>query len=98
MSNSSPFRRTDPGGPAAPPSGFFRRFRLILHRSTGTALPAVVRAVRDVTRFAEAEATTRMWDAYHRGRAVVLTTYYERAEYLAERFAAKGLTATVEPE
>ena len=98
MFNSRSFRRfgADPSASRTP--GFHRRYKLILHDSGGTALMAVVRAVRDVTRFAEAEAMARMWDAHHRGRSVVLTTHYERAEFLAERFKERGLTVTLEPE
>jgi hypothetical protein len=39
-----------------------------------------------------------MWVAYYRGRAVVLTTHLERAEFLAERFAELGLQTSLEPE
>lgn len=92
MSAPVPFRRS---GPVVTP-GFILRYHLVLHRSPGVPLPAVVRAVRQVTRFAEAEALTRMWDAHHRGRAVVVTTYLERAEFLAERLAEWGLRVGLE--
>lgn len=82
-------------GPVVTP-GFILRYDLVLHRSPDVPLPAVVRAVRRVTRFAEAEALARMWDAHHRGRAVVLTTYLERAEFLAERLAECGLKVSLE--
>jgi ATP-dependent Clp protease adaptor protein ClpS len=97
MSSSDPFRSAD-GNPAEFHSpGFIRRYRLILHRTADSALLAVVRAVQDLTRFAEAEAMARMWDVQNLGRAVVLTTYFERAEFLVERFAERGLNATLEP-
>jgi ATP-dependent Clp protease adapter protein ClpS len=96
MSNSRPTRRPDASEASASP-GFFKRYQLILHKTADAALLAVVRAVRDVTRFAEAEAMARMWDAHHRGQAVVLTTYRERAEFLAERFTERGFRVTVEP-
>ena len=76
--------------------GFILKYHLVLHRSPGVRLPDVVRAVRQVTRFAEAEALARMWDAHLRGRAVVLTTYLERAEFLAERLASSGLNVGLE--
>ena len=97
MSMSHPSRRFDTDRPVISSPGFIRRYRLILHRTADSALLAVVRAVRDLTRFAEAEAMSRMWDVQHRGQAVVLTTHYERAEFLAERFAERGLSASVEP-
>jgi ATP-dependent Clp protease adaptor protein ClpS len=97
MSKSHPSRRFDTGGPVTTSPGFIRRYKLILHRTADAALMAVVRAVRELTRFAEAEAMTRMWDVYHRGHAVVLTTHYERAEFLAERFAERGMSVSLEP-
>lgn len=74
-----------------------RQYNVILHRAVDKALLFVVRAVREVTHFAEAEAMTRMWDAHHRGRVVVLTTHLERAELFVEQFAERGLSATLEP-
>lgn len=73
-----------------------RQYHLILHRPTDVPLPGVVRAVRELTHFAEAEATARMWDAHHAGRAVVLATHLERAELYVEQFAARGLRVTLE--
>lgn len=96
MSMPQPSRRPAES-PAAATSGFIRRYKLILHHTADAALLVVARAVRDLTRFAEAEAMARMWDAHHRGKAVVLTTHYERAEFLAERFAERGFRMTVEP-
>ena len=92
MSAPYPFRRS---GPVLSP-GFIRHYHLILHRSPDVPLLAVVRAVRRVTRFAEAEAMARMWDAQHRGRAVVVTTYLERAEFLAELLAEGGIRVSLE--
>ena len=73
------------------------RYRVILHRSTGTDLPSVVRAVRQLTRYGDAEATHRMWEAYHCGSSTVFVTHLERAELLNEQFAAFGLTTSLEP-
>ena len=53
--------------------------------------------LRKLTRFGEAEAETRMWEAYHRGRAIVLVTHFERAELYVEQFAENGLVASIEP-
>ena len=66
-------------------------------RPADRGLKAVVQAVVDLTRFATAEAEFRMWEAYHRGRAVVLITHLERAELYVEQFAARGLPASIEP-
>lgn len=59
---------------------------------------SVARVVMEVTRFGPAEAEFRMWEAYHRGRAVVLVTHLERAELYVEQFTARGLLVTIEPE
>lgn len=92
MSAPSPSRRS---APAVSP-GFIRTYHLVMHRSPGVPLHDVVRAVRRVTRFAEAEAMARMWDAHHRGRAVVTTTYLERAEFLADLLSAGGIRVSLE--
>jgi len=91
---SAPFssHRSDP----AVSPGLIRTYHLLLHRSPDVPLHDVVRAVRRVTRFAEAEAMSRMWDAHNYGRAVVVTTYLERAEFLAELFTAEGIHVTLE--
>ena len=84
-----------PTRPAPAPRG--RRYKVCLLRPADRGLMAVVRAVVDLTRFAAAEAEFRMWEAYHRGRAVVLVTHLERAELYVEQFAARGLPASIEP-
>jgi ATP-dependent Clp protease adapter protein ClpS len=60
-------------------------------------LTAILRAVRDLTRFGEAEAIHRMWEVHYRGQADVLVTHLERAELYVEQFADRGFVATVEP-
>ena len=92
MSAPTPSRRS---GPVISP-GYIRTYRLVMHRSPEIPLHDVVRAVRRVTRFAEAEALARMWDAHYRDRAVVTTTYLERAEFLAERLAEGGIRVSLE--
>lgn len=92
MSAPTPFRRT---GPVLTP-GYCLNYHLVMHRSPEIPLPQVVQAVRRLTGFAEAEAVVRMWDAYHRGRSVVVTTYLERAEFLADRMAEWGIRVSLE--
>ena len=74
------------------------RCRLVLHHDHALELMFVVRTVMELTRFCRAEATHKMWESYHSGHAVLLTTYRERAEFIAEQFGARGLTVTVEGE
>jgi ATP-dependent Clp protease adapter protein ClpS len=70
---------------------------VVLHRAADKGLLFVVRVLRELTRYAEAEAMSRMWEAHHRGRALVLVTHLERAELYVEQFADRGLTASIEP-
>ena len=88
---------TNPSRLPRRPPPTLRSYRVVLHHAGDYGLLAVVQTLRDLTRFGEEEALVRMWEAYHRGRAVVLTTHLERAELYVEQFAARGLSATVEP-
>jgi ATP-dependent Clp protease adapter protein ClpS len=73
------------------------RYSVYLHRTAGTDLTFVVRVVQELTHFGTAEAEFRMWEAHHRGRAVVLVTHLERAELFVEQFRNRGLAASIEP-
>jgi hypothetical protein len=57
----------------------------------------VVRTVMELTRFCRAEATHKMWEAFHGGRSRLLVTHLERAELYREQFADRGLPVTLEP-
>jgi ATP-dependent Clp protease adaptor protein ClpS len=83
--------------PAAPASPGLARYRVVLQQDATKDLMYVVRCVMELTRFPRAEATHKMWEAYHRGRSVILQTHLERAELYAEQFAGKGLLVTLEP-
>ena len=82
-----------PDRPPAP----VRRVQVVLHRAGNQGLLFVVRVLRELTRYGEEEAFVRMWEAYHRGRAQVLVTHFERAELYVEQFAARGLYTSIEP-
>jgi ATP-dependent Clp protease adapter protein ClpS len=73
------------------------RYKVILHREPLKDLMFIVRSVMELTRFARAEATHKMWETHHLGRSIILVTYLERAELYVEQFADKGLPASVEP-
>lgn len=73
------------------------RYKVVLLQRAIDDLMFVVRSVMELTRFPRAEATHKMWEAYHCGRSVLLITYLERAELYVEQFASKGLTVTIEP-
>jgi len=73
------------------------RYRLVLIADRGVDLMHVVRSIMELTRFPREEATHKMWQAHHTGRAVVLQTHLERAELYVEQFADKGVTLVLEP-
>ena len=73
------------------------RYHVVLHYSASNDLMVIVTTVMELTRLCRVEAMHKMWHAYLWGRALVLTTYRERAELYAEQFASRGLTVTVEP-
>ena len=73
------------------------RYKLILQSGAVTDLMLVVRTIMELTHLGRAEATHKMWEAYHWGRSQLLVTVKERAELYVEQFAARGLTLTIEP-
>jgi ATP-dependent Clp protease adapter protein ClpS len=72
-----------------------RLYNVVLHAGD-TELMTIVRSVMELMRFPRAEATHKMWEAVHRGRSVLLTTYLERAELFVVQFAHRGLNVTAE--
>jgi ATP-dependent Clp protease adapter protein ClpS len=82
-------RRPQPG--ALPP------YRVVLLKNNDLDLMFVVRTVMELTRFCRAEATHKMWEAYHYGRSQLLVTHKERAELYVEQFASRKLVVTIEP-
>jgi ATP-dependent Clp protease adapter protein ClpS len=72
-------------------------YKVILHQDPTLDLMFVIRTVMELTRFCRAEATHKMWEAYHCGRSILLITYKERAELYVEQFSSKGLTVSIEP-
>src|ERR1700747_44890 len=72
-------------------------FKVVLLQDCVNDMMFIVRTVMELTRFCRAEATHKMWEAYHCGRSVLLVTYKERAELYVEQFASKGLTVSIEP-
>jgi len=91
-----PNRRPPSARPTAPVRRELPRCRVVLRPDPVNDLMFVVRTVMEVTRFPRAEATHKMWEAQHKGRSVILTTYLERAEFYAELLTARGLSVTLE--
>ena len=103
MSLHQPDRPADPLEPfgASRPQELRRSrdlpsYKLILHSSGVNDMMFVVRTIMELTRFCQAEATHKMWEAHHYGRSLLLVTYKERAELYVEQFLGKGLTVTME--
>src|SRR5262249_27976405 len=86
MSKSPPDRPHFPSGPADSSGkghrhpGPLPRWRLVLVNSATADLMVIVRAIMELTHFCRTEATHKMWQAHHSGRAPLLTTHRERAE------------------
>src|SRR5215213_9577075 len=97
MSDPYPPRPSGPGKAPGPRPGQLPLYKLVLLGDADADLMYVTLALMDVARFARDEAVNKTWQAHHRGRAVLLTTWLERAEHLAELFAGWGLRTTVEP-
>jgi len=107
MSSSAADRPENPRRPSnlsgrskaeGPPSvQRFPRYHVILLSDPSQDLMFVVRSVMQLTRFPREEATYKMWQAHHGGRAILLTTFYDRAELFVEQFREKGLTVAIEP-
>jgi ATP-dependent Clp protease adapter protein ClpS len=74
------------------------RYKVVLLHNPSSDLMHVVRTVMELTRFCRAEATHKMWQAHHNGRAILLITWLERAELYVEQFAQRGLRVATEPE
>ena len=72
-------------------------YKLILHSSGVNDMMFVVRTIMELTRFCQAEATHKMWEAHHCGQSVLLVTYLERAELYVEQFFNRNLQTTIEP-
>jgi ATP-dependent Clp protease adapter protein ClpS len=77
--------------------GAIPQVKLMLQADRIVDLMSVVRTIMELTRFCTAEATNKMWQAYHFGQAFLFVTYRERAELFVELFADRGLRVTIEP-
>ena len=73
------------------------RYKVVLQHDAAKELMFVVRTVMEVTRLCRHEATHKMWESYHNGRSILLSTWLERAELYVEQFADKGLVISIEP-
>ncbi|MGE3806307.1 MAG: ATP-dependent Clp protease adaptor ClpS [Gemmataceae bacterium] len=70
--------------------------QLMLHLDGQADLMHAMRTVMELLRFCVDEATHKMWQAHHEGKAPLLALHRERAELYAEQFAERGLNVTLE--
>jgi len=88
-----PRRAPAPGKPGQLPP-----FKVLLHNDDVNDVEHVVKAILKLTTLSPGDAIARMWEAHHRGVALLLVTHRERAELYLEQFATFRLTVTIEPD
>lgn len=72
-------------------------YKVLLHNDDVNEMGFVVRTIMELVHLNEPDATRRMLEAHEHQIALLLVTHKERAELIAEQFASKGLTVTIEP-
>jgi ATP-dependent Clp protease adaptor protein ClpS len=71
---------------------------VVLHNDWENSMPRVVWVlVRAIPGMSAKRATSVMWEAHTKGRAVAKICHKELAELYEERLKAKGLTVSTEP-
>ena len=73
-------------------------WKVLLHNDDVNEAGYVVEAIMELTALEPQAALLRMVEAHKTGVALLVTTHREHAELLAEQFASKRLTVTIEPE
>ena len=71
-------------------------WKIILHNDETNAAEYVIEKVQEVTKLDEKKATKRVLEAHENGKAILLTTHKERAEFLIEMFESCKITVTME--
>ena len=74
------------------------QWKVILHNDDVNEVDHVVLTIVALTTLPRPDAITRMLEAHRTGVSLLLSTHQEHAELLAEEFASKSLTVTIEPE
>ena len=92
-----PRSATGRAAPPTPPRKHLPRYKVVLLQNGVQELMFVVFSVMELMRYPRTEATHKMWETYHCGSSVLLTTYRERAELFVEQFAERGLSVKLEP-
>ena len=71
-------------------------WKVLLHNDPINEMGYVVATIMELTALNKRMALLRMIEAHTRGTALLIMTHRERAELLAEQFASKKLTVTIE--
>ncbi len=73
-------------------------YKVLLHNDDHNAMDHVIMAlVKSVPQLSIDRAVEIMFEAHHKGTALVTTAPKEHAEFYQERLQSFGLTATIEP-
>ncbi len=73
-------------------------WKVLLHHDDVTDMLYVADTIVGLTTLSRRDAVQRMLEAHETGVAMLLVTNREHAELLAEQFASKSLTVTIEPD
>src|SRR5262245_5774725 len=86
--------------PAAPPPKVDRMppWNVLLHNDQVNEFGYVIETIIELVKLNPRQALLQTIEAHKRGIALLLSTHREHAELLAEQFASKRLTVTIEPE
>lgn len=84
--------------PAPPKVDRLPPWKVLLHNDPVNEMEFVVRTIMELASLDKRMAYLRMLEAHTKGVALLLVTHRERAELLAEQFASKKLTVTIEAE
>ncbi len=72
--------------------------KVLLHNDDVNEMLYVAATIVELTTLGRPEAVQHMLEAHRSGVSLLLVTHREHAELLAEQFASKGLTVTIEQD
>ncbi len=84
--------------PARPKPKRLPPWKVLLHNDDVNDMLYVADTIVGLTTLSRRDAVQRMLEAHETGVALLLVTNREHAELLAEQFASKSLTVTIEPD
>ena len=84
--------------PARPKPKRLPPWKVLLHNDDVNDMLYVADTIVGLTTLSRRDAVQRMLEAHETGVAMLLVTNREHAELLAEQFASKSLTVTIEPD